>query len=67
MELNNEEEYRPGAKTISQLASEYKVSQTTMRKWLKAAKLHKTVSQGMIYTPLEVKGIYEKFGTPYKD
>lgn len=67
MEINKDEEYRPSAKTIGQLANEYQVSDSTMRKWLRTAKLYKPFSEGTIYTPLEVKKIYEHFGTPYKN
>ena len=47
---------------LTSLASKYNVNYKTMRKWLVLADLLKT--SGTIYTPKEVKKIYEHLGYP---
>ncbi|MBW6482832.1 MAG: DUF4248 domain-containing protein [Vicingaceae bacterium] len=60
---------KPQAKNLKQLAVAYKVSQVTMRKWLRVAGLipKEQPRATYIFTPLEVKAIYEKLGEPYED
>ncbi len=52
------------AQTLTALAAQYGVSYETMNKWLKKAKLLKEKGCGYIYTPKEVKAIYEHLGNP---
>ncbi len=52
------------AKTISVLANEYGVHISTMNKWLRIAGLLKPKSEGRIYTPKEIKKIYDHLGDP---
>jgi len=50
------------AQNLSSLASLYKVSRKTMKFWLKKGNLYKDRSQGYLYTPKEVRKIYEHLG-----
>lgn len=54
------------SKTLKQLAQEYQVHPDTFKKWLVRAKLlaQGEKRKGYIFTPLEVKEIYEKLGDP---
>jgi len=52
------------AKTQQELAAEYKISQRTFRRWLKAAGIKLS---GKLVTPKEQDLIYETFGNPWKE
>jgi transposase-like protein len=52
------------AKTVQQLADEYGISCTTMRRWLKKIEQHTGPRIGYIYNPRQVKIIYERLGEP---
>ncbi len=52
------------AENISSLAAKYSVSNKTMKSWLVRANLYKPKSEGYLYTPKEVKKIYDHLGNP---
>ena len=56
---------KPTAQNLTSLASLYNVSRDSMRTWLKKAKLYKNPKKdGYLYTPKEVKVIFEHLGEP---
>jgi len=50
--------------TLTELAHLYNVSNKTMHQWLKRAGLIKNKRTGYLFTPKEVKEIFEKLGEP---
>ncbi len=62
--MMNENTPKIMAQSLTSLAQQYAVSTDTMRKWLLKAKLIKKEGEGYIYTPKEVRAIYEHLGTP---
>lgn len=52
------------AENLSSLAYKYGVSRRTMKRWLLKANLYKPKEKGYLYTPKEVKAIYEHLGNP---
>jgi hypothetical protein len=56
---------KPEAKTKKQMAQDFKVSVRTFRKWLKPfIEEIGTPQKTYIYTPEQVRKIYEKIGEP---
>lgn len=54
------------AMTLTELAQKYEVSNKTLYKWLKRKGLIKGKREGYLFTPQEVKKIYEAIGEPNK-
>ncbi len=52
------------AQNLSSLSALYGVSRNSMREWLRKANLLHTKEQGYLYTPKEVKAIFEHLGYP---
>lgn len=56
---------RPRAMTKTQLAALYKVCARTLEKWIEPFKTEVELNPGTyIYTPAQVKTIFEKLGEP---
>ncbi|GAB4404064.1 MAG: hypothetical protein Fur0028_16470 [Bacteroidales bacterium] len=60
------EENKPICKamTLTELAQRYGVSNKTLYSWLKRAHIIKNKREGYLFTPKEVKEIYDKLGEP---
>lgn len=60
------EENKPMVKamTLTELARKYEVSNKTMFSWLKRKGIIKGKRDGYLFTPKEIKIIYEKLGEP---
>lgn len=58
------EENKIKAMTLTELANKYGVSIKTMYNWLKRKKIIKNKREGYLFTPKEVKIIYEELGEP---
>lgn len=60
------EENKPICKamTLTELAQKYEISNKTMFSWLKRKGLIKSKRDGYLFTPKEVKNIYEALGYP---
>jgi uncharacterized protein YjcR len=52
------------AMTLTELANKYGVSNKTMYSWLKRKKIIKNKREGYLFTPKEIKEIYEAIGEP---
>lgn len=61
---NNENDKKQKPLTLTQLAQMYNVSLPTMYKWLKRAGVLKNKRNGYLFTPKEVKEIFDKLGEP---
>lgn len=64
--MDDNKPIKPEAKTLKQLAASYNIGVNTMRTWLHRVGVTKPGEkrQGYIFTPAEVKTIYEKIGEP---
>lgn len=60
------EENKPVCKamTLTELAAKYGVSNKTMYSWLKRKKIIKNKREGYLFTPKEIRIIYEELGEP---
>jgi len=50
--------------TLTELAAKYGVSNKTMYSWLKRKKIIKNKREGYLFTPKEIRVIYEELGEP---
>ncbi len=62
MESDKKTDIKP--MTLTELARKYGISNKTMLAWLKRKKLIKRRREGYLFTPLQIKQIYEALGEP---
>jgi len=63
--MNNEPKTEPAAMTKTQLAALYKVCPRTLNKWIKPFLTEIGTTAGTyIFTPAQVKTIFERIGEP---
>ena len=57
-------ELKPEVQNMKQLAAAYKVHPSTLKRWLLRLNIIEIGRRRKIFTPAEVKEIYEKLGEP---